>query len=313
MAKVLISAKLEQQGADILRGYPGIEVIESAPLNGDELVAALRGVAGLIVRSETKVRADVLEKTPDLKVIGRAGTGYDNIDAKAAAERGVAVLVAPGGNTLSAAEHTIALMFALARHIPQANAKLRAGEFDRGFKGVELAGKTLGVLGLGNIGAIVAQRGMALGMNVIGHDPVLSKERAAELGIELQPIYEVIKRADFLTLHTPLAPETKHLIGVKAIALCKPGVRIINCARGGLIDEAALLEGLNSGKVAGAALDVFEKEPPEKGSALVNHPNVVCTPHLGASTTDAQVRVAEIICRNVGNFLTGGEVIGRVN
>jgi D-3-phosphoglycerate dehydrogenase len=288
-------------------------VIESAPLNGDELVAALRGVAGLIVRSETKVRADVLEKTPDLKVIGRAGSGYDNIDAKAAAERGVAVLVAPGGNTLSAAEHTIALMFALARHIPQANAKLRAGEFDRGFKGVELAGKTLGVLGLGNIGAIVAQHGLALGMKVIGHDPLTSKERAAEIGVQLLPIFEVIKQADFLTLHTPLAPETKHLIGSKAIGLCKPGVRIINCARGGLIDEPALLEGLNSGKVAGAALDVFEKEPPEKGSALVNHPHVVCTPHLGASTVDAQVRVAEIICRNVGNFLTGAEVVGRVN
>ncbi len=313
MAKVLISAKLDKRGTEILQAFDGIEVMESPPLNGDALVAALRGVQGLIVRSETKVGADVLEKTPDLKVIGRAGTGYDNIDAKAAADRGVAVLVAPGGNTLSAAEHTLALMFALARHIPQANAKMRAGEFDRGFKGVELAGKTLGVLGLGNIGAIVAQRGMALGMRAVGHDPLTSPERAAEIGVELLPIYEVIKQADFLTLHTPLVPETKHLVGKKALELCKPGLRVINCARGGLIDEAALLDALNSGKVAGAALDVFEHEPPEPGNALVNHPKVVCTPHLGASTEDAQVRVAEIICRNVGNFLTHGEVVGRVN
>lgn len=313
MAKVLISAKLDKQGVAILRKYPGLEVTEVAPLNGDELVAALQGVSALIVRSESKITADVIARCPDLKVIGRAGTGFDNIDAKAATEKGIAVLIAPGGNTVTTAEHTLALMFALARHIPQANAKLRAGEFDRGFKGVELTGKTLGVLGLGNIGAIVADRALGLKMKVIGHDPMITPERASEIGVELKPILDVIRQADFLTLHTPLMPETRHLIGKKAFEICKPGLRVINCARGGLIDEAALLEALESGKVAGAALDVFEKEPPGADHPLVNHPRVVCTPHLGASTIDAQIKVAEIICRNVGNFLSGGEVVGRVN
>jgi D-3-phosphoglycerate dehydrogenase len=311
--KVLISAKLEAQATGVLRGFADMEVIESEPLNGDALVDALQGVQGLIVRSETKIRADILARTPDLKVIGRAGTGYDNIDASAAAERGIAVLVAPGGNTVSAAEHTLALMFALARHIPQANAKLRAGEFDRGFAGVELSGKTLGVLGLGNIGAVVADRAQGLKMKVVGHDPLVNAERATEIGIKLLPILDVIRQADFLTLHTPLAPETRHLIGKGAFDICKPGLRLINCARGGLVDEAALLEALNSGKVAGAALDVFEKEPPGKDHPLVNHPRVVCTPHLGASTVDAQVRVAEIIARNVGNYLAGKDYVGRVN
>ncbi|MBX3460932.1 MAG: hypothetical protein KF696_13365 [Planctomycetes bacterium] len=313
MPRVLISAKLEQEGVKLLRAVPGIEVIESEPLNGDALVAALRGVQGLIVRSETKVKADVLEKTPDLKVIGRAGTGFDNIDAKAAAARGIAVLIAPGGNTVTTAEHTLALMFALARHIPQANEKLHKGEFDRKLVGVELTGKTLGVLGLGNIGAVVADRALGLKMKVVGYDPVISKERAAEIGVELLPLDEVIRQADFLTVHTPMLPETKHIVGKHAFAICKPGMRLINCARGGLVDEAALLEALNNGKVAGAALDVFEQEPPGADHPLVKHPRVVCTPHLGASTIDAQNRVAEIICSNVANFLTGKDYIGKVN
>ncbi len=313
MAKVLISAKLEQEGVQLLRAVPGIEVIEVDPLNGDDLVAALRGVQGLIVRSETKVKADVLEKTPDLKVIGRAGTGYDNIDAKTAAARGIAVLIAPGGNTVTTAEHTLALMFALARHIPQANEKLHRGEFDRKLVGVELTGKTLGVLGLGNIGAIVAERAQGLKMKVIAHDPLTTPQRAAELGVPLMTLEEVIRQADFLTVHTPMLPETKHIIGKRAFEICKPGMRLINCARGGLVDEAALLEALNSGRLAGAALDVFEKEPPGADHPLVQHPRVVCTPHLGASTSDAQTKVAEIICRNVGNFLTGREFVGRVN
>ncbi|MBK8207195.1 MAG: hypothetical protein IPK87_10485 [Planctomycetes bacterium] len=313
MPKVLISAKLEQEGVQLLRAVPGIEVIETEPLNGDALVEALRGVQGLIVRSETKVKADILEKTPDLKVIGRAGTGYDNIDAKTAAARGIAVLIAPGGNTVTTAEHTLALMFALARHIPQANEKLHKGEFDRKLIGVELTGKTLGVLGLGNIGAVVAHRALGLRMKVIGYDPVIDAERAGEIGVDLMPLEDVIRQADFLTVHTPMLPETKHIVGKRAFEICKPGMRLINCARGGLVDEAALLEALNSGRVAGAALDVFEKEPPGADHPLVQHPRVVCTPHLGASTSDAQTKVAEIICRNVGNFLTGKEYVGRVN
>lgn len=313
MAKVLISAKLDASGPELLRAFDGIEVEEIAPVNGAELIDKLQGCAGLIVRSESKVKEDVISKCPDLKVIGRAGTGFDNIDAKAAAAKGIAVLIAPGGNTVTTAEHTLALMFSLARHIPQANRKLVNGEWDRGFKGVELTGKTLGVIGLGNIGAVVADRALGLKMKVVAFDPVINVERARELGVDLLPLDDVIKQSDFITLHTPMTPETKHIIGKKAFEICKPGMRLINCARGGLVDEAALLEALNSGKVAGAALDVYEVEPPAKGSPLINHPKVVGTPHLGASTIDAQVKVAEIICGSVGNFLTGKDFVGRVN
>jgi D-3-phosphoglycerate dehydrogenase len=313
MAKVLISAKFNADGVAVLRGIKGIEVEEIAPVNGDELVAKLKGCAGLIVRSESKVTADIIEKAKDLKVIGRAGTGYDNIDAKAAKAKGIAVLIAPGGNTVTTAEHTLALMFAMARHVPQSNEKLHKGEFDRGYQGIELTGKTLGVLGLGNIGAVVADRALGLKMKVVGYDPLIDDERASEIGVDLLSLDEVIKRADILTVHTPMLPETKHLIGYRAFEICKKGMRLINCARGGLVDEQALLEALNNGKVAGAALDVFEKEPPGKDHPLVNHPKVVCTPHLGASTIDAQEKVGEIICRNVGNFLTGKDYVGRVN
>jgi D-3-phosphoglycerate dehydrogenase len=311
--KVLISAKLNPDGVAVLREFKGIDVEEIAPVNGDELVAKLKGCQALIVRSESKVTADVINKAPELKVIGRAGTGFDNIDAKAAAAKGIAVLIAPGGNTVTTAEHTLALMFALARNIPQANEKLHNGEFDRKLVGIELTGKTLGVVGLGNIGAVVAHRALGLRMKVIGYDPVINEEKAQEIGVDLLPLDEVIKRADILTVHTPMIPETKHIIGKRAFEICKPGMRLINCARGGLVDEAALLEALNSGKVAGAALDVFEKEPPGKDHPLVQHPRVVCTPHLGASTIDAQEKVGEIICRNVGNFLTGKDYVGRVN
>jgi D-3-phosphoglycerate dehydrogenase len=313
MAKVLISAKLDPAGPKLLGEYDGIEVEEIAPLNGSELIDKLQGCAGLIVRSESKITAEVIEKCPDLKVIGRAGTGYDNIDAKAAAAKDIAVLIAPGGNTVTTAEQTLALIFSVARYVPQANRKLVKGEWDRGFKGVELTGKTLGVIGLGNIGAVVADRALGLKMKVIGYDPVITEERASEIGVDLLPLDEVIKQSDFITLHTPMIPETKHIIGKHAFEICKPGMRLINCARGGLVDEAALLEALESGKCGGAALDVYEKEPPEPGSPLVNHPKVVCTPHLGASTFDAQVKVAQIICGNVGNFLTGKDYIGRVN
>jgi len=313
MAKVLISAKLNADGVAVLRGFPGVEVEEIAPVNGDELVARLKGCVGLIVRSESKVTADIINKCPDLKIIGRAGTGYDNIDAKAAAAKGIAVLIAPGGNTVTTAEHTLALMFALARHIPQANEKLHKGEFDRKLVGIELTGKTLGVVGLGNIGAVVAHRALGLRMKVIGYDPVISEEKAQEIGVDLLTLDEVIKRADILTVHTPMTPETRHIIGKRAFEICKPGMRLINCARGGLVDEAALLEALNSGKVAGAALDVFEKEPPGADHPLVMHPKVVYTPHLGASTVDAAEKVGAIICRNVGNFLTGKDYVGRVN
>lgn len=311
--KVLISAKLNPKGVELLKGYDDIEVVESAPLNGPELTAALQECQGLIVRSESRVDAEILEGATELKVVGRAGTGYDNIDAKAAAKRNVAVVIAPGGNTVTTAEHTLALMFALARHVPQANRKLINGEWDRGYKGIELTGKTLGIIGLGNIGAVVANRAQGLRMKVIAYDPVISKERAGDLGVELLGIDDVFKQADILSVHTPVMNSTRHIISKRTFEICKPGVRVINCARGGLVDEAALLDALESGQCAGAGLDVFETEPPGKDNPLVQHPNVVCTPHLGASTSDAQVKVAEIIARNVGNFLTGGEVVGRVN
>lgn len=312
--RILVSAALDEGGLAILRAHREFEITVVEPLNGPDLARALQGMDAVIVRSESKLTREVLAQVSGLRVIGRAGSGVDNIDVAAATERGIAVLNAPGGNTVTAAEHTLALMLALARHIPQANAKLREGVFDRkSFVGVELNGKTLGVVGLGQIGAVLAERCRALNMRIVAYDPFVSEERARQLGVIMAPLEEVFKAADFLTVHTPLNEKTKGIIGKRAFELCKRGVRVINCARGGLVDEAALLEALNSGKVAGAALDVFEKEPPGKDHPLVQHPRVVCTPHLGASTIDAQEHVAEIICRAVADYLLTGAISGAVN
>ncbi|MHC4839832.1 MAG: hydroxyacid dehydrogenase [Planctomycetota bacterium] len=313
MPKVLISAKLSPKGVALLSAMEGMEVSEIAPVNGDELVEALKGYDACIVRSESKLPKEIIERCPDLKIIGRAGSGFDNIDAKFAREKDITVLNAPGGNTVTTAEHTLALMFSMARFVPQANSKLQGGNWDRSFKGVELTDKTLGVLGLGNIGAVVADRAQGLKMNVIGYDPVIDADKAKAMGVELLELEEVFKRADFLTIHTPMMEATKHIVGKQCFEVCKPGLRLVNCARGGLVDEAALLQALESGKVAAAALDVYESEPATPENPLVTHPNVVCTPHLGASTVDAQVKVAEIICTNVGNFLNGKDYIGLVN
>src|SRR5262249_14592659 len=238
--------------------------------------------------------AEVLEGKPRLRAIVRAGVGVDNIDVTAATRRGIVVMNTPGGNTVSTAEHTMALMLALARNVPRANDSLKSGRWDRNqFTGTQLEGKTLGVIGLGRVGLAVARRAQAFGMTVIGFDPFLAAEKAHELGIEsLRGLDDLWGRADFLTLHTPLTAETRHLIGAPEIARMKPSVRILNCARGGLIDEAALVEALAAGRVAGAAIDVFEPEPPPGGHPLVSHPRVVVTPHLGASTEEAQVSVA---------------------
>lgn len=312
--RILVSAALDEGGLNILRAHKDFELTVVEPLNGAELANALKGMDAVLVRSESKLTRDVLSKVSGLRVIGRAGSGVDNIDVVAATERGIAVLNAPGGNTVTAAEHTLALMLSLARHVPQANAKLREGVFDRkSFVGVELNGKTLGVVGLGQIGAVLAERCRALNMRIVAFDPFVTEERARQLGVIMAPLEEVFKVADFLTVHTPLNEKTKGIIGKRAFELCKRGVRVINCARGGLVDEAALLEALNSGKCAGAALDVFEKEPPAKDNALVLHPRVVCTPHLGASTIDAQEQVAEIICRAVSDYLLTGAIAGAVN
>ena len=286
--KILVSDDVSESGLEPLRTN-SFDVEKRTGLTVDELATALRDSDGLIVRSETKVTAELMNAAPKLRVIGRAGVGVDNIDLPAATARGIVVMNAPDGNTITTAEHTIALLVALARRVPQANLSLKSGKWERkNFIGTELQGKTLGIIGLGRIGRVVAKRASALGMKVIAFDPFVVTDSARDLEIELQPIDDVLARADFLTVHTPLTAETRGLVGTDAFAKMKQGVRIINCARGGLIDENALYQAIKSGKVAGAALDVFESEPPPPDHQLLQLDEVIATPHLGASTTEAQ-------------------------
>lgn len=280
--------------------------------------AALQDIIGhydaLLVRSQTKVTADLLAAAPNLRIIGRAGVGVDNIDIEAATRRGILVVNAPDGNTLSACEHTFAMMLAAARHIPQAHGKLQAGHWDRrSFVGVELHGKTLGILGFGRIGREVAKRALAFGMSVIAFDPFLTSEGAAQAGVHKATVDEVIETSDFITLHTPLTKETRHLLSRDQFRRMKPNVRLINCARGGVIDEPALAEALQQGRVAAAALDVFEDEPLGPQSPLLGLPNCILTPHLGASTEEAQLRVAADVARDLLRFLQGLPVQNAVN
>ncbi len=255
-----------------------------------------------------------MERADNLKVIGRAGVGVDNIDLDAATRRGIVVMNSPMGNSVTTAEHTIAMMMALARHIPPANAALLAGKWERGkFTGIEVFNKTLGIVGLGNIGRIVADRALGLKMKVIGFDPILTAEAAARIGVEMVSLEELFKRADFISVHAPLTDETRGLVNHAAFAMMKKGVRIFNCARGGIVDEAALLDALKSGKVAGAALDVFVEEPPPPDHPLLHHPNVIATPHLGAATDEAQVQVAIDIATQIADFLTDGTIRHAVN
>jgi D-3-phosphoglycerate dehydrogenase len=278
-----------------------------------ELAKIIGEYDALVVRSATKVTADALAAATRMKVIGRAGTGVDNIDVPAATRRGILVMNTPGGNTVSAAEHTISLMLALARNIPQAHMSMTRGEWERKkFVGTEVFEKTAGVIGLGKIGREVALRCQGLGMKVLGYDPVLSTEATQKLGIEPVSLDEIFRRSDFISVHTPLSPETRGLLNAKTLALCKKGVRIVNCARGGIVDEAALLDALESGHVGGAALDVYEKEPPA-GNALIGHPRVVVTPHLGASTEEAQEKVAIQIAHQLADALHGRAYGGVVN
>uniref|UniRef100_A0A7S0L5D1 D-3-phosphoglycerate dehydrogenase n=1 Tax=Coccolithus braarudii TaxID=221442 RepID=A0A7S0L5D1_9EUKA len=270
---------------------------------------------GLIVRSGTTVTADIIESASKMQCIGRAGTGVDNIDCTAATRKGIVVMNTPGGNTVSAAEHTCALIASLARNVAQGDMSMKAGKWDRKkYMGVELDGKTLGVLGLGRVGREVVSRMQAYNMKVVGYDPLFPAEAARKLDIEPVSAAEAMARADFLTIHVPLLEETKNMINTKTIATMKPGVRIVNCARGGIIDEAALLEGLNSGHVAGAALDVFESEPPADHEwALIKHPKMIATPHLGASTEEAQSKVAQEIARSMVSAFAEQPVAGVVN
>ncbi|GAC1467158.1 MAG: phosphoglycerate dehydrogenase [Isosphaeraceae bacterium] len=312
--RVLVTDKLAEEGLALLRAEPDMEVVVASKLDTAGLRAALAEADGIVIRSGTQLTAEVLREQPRLKVIARAGVGVDNIDVATATRQGIVVMNTPGGNTISTAEHTMALLLALSRNVAKANESLKAGKWDRNkFTGTQLGGKTLGIVGLGRVGLAVAKRAQGFDMQVIGFDPFLSPERASELGIQSLPLDELWPRCDYLTVHTPLSEETRNIIGVKALSMVKPGARIINCARGGLIDEEALLEALNSGRIAGAAIDVFDPEPPPADHPLVNHPNVLVTPHLGASTEEAQVSVSVEAAHLMLDFLKKGQIRFSVN
>jgi D-3-phosphoglycerate dehydrogenase len=312
--KILISDNLSKAGIDLLQKHEEFKVDVNTGLKPEDLKKIIGNYHALIVRSETKVTADIIGAAENLKVIGRAGTGVDNIDVPAATQRGIVVMNAAGGNSVTTAEHTIALMMSLARKIPQAHGKLKSGKWDKkSFMGAELAGKTLGIIGLGNIGKIVASRAQGLAMKVTAYDPFITKEVAARAGIELAALDEVFQRADFVTVHTPMTEETRGIIGPAAFKKMKDGVRIVNCARGGLVDEQALYQAIKSGKVAGAALDVFEQEPVPADHPLLTLDEVIVTPHLGASTTEAQESVAVVVSEQVANYLLTGAIAGAVN
>lgn len=312
--KILISDNLSARGVDLLRTHEQFEVDLKVGIKPEELKKIIPEYDALVVRSETRVTSEIIASADKLKVIGRAGTGVDNIDVPAATQRGIVVMNAAGGNSVTTAEHTIALLMSMARKTPQAHASLKGGKWDKKkFMGTELAGKTLGVIGLGNIGKIVASRGAGLAMKVIAFDPFLTRDVASRAGIELVSLDELFRRSDFITVHTPLTDSTRNIIGAEAFAKMHDGVRIINCARGGLVDESALYEAIKSGRVAAAALDVFVEEPPPADHPLLSLDEVIATPHLGASTSEAQDQVAVTIAEQVGNFLATGAVAGAVN
>ena len=311
--RVLIADQVSPACADTLERAGGIRVESAAGAAPEEIRRRLPGVEGLIVRSALRVDATLIEAGADLKVIGRAGEGVDNIDLEAATRRGIVVMNTPGGNTISAAEHTLSMLLALARNIPQASASLKAGGWDRKrFVGVQLYEKVLGVVGMGKVGREVAQRARAFGMEVVAHDPFLSEDMAQKLKVAFVPFHDLLARADFITLHIPLTESTRHLLGGPELKRVKRGVRVINCARGGLVDEDALAQALRDGQVAGAALDVFEEEPPSRRD-LLDLDSVIATPHLGASTLEAQETVAVWIAEQVADFLLRGVVRNAVN
>jgi D-3-phosphoglycerate dehydrogenase len=312
MMKVLIADSMSPRAAEIFQSR-GLQVDERPGLSAKELVAIAAPYHGIAVRSSTKITAEILDAARALKVVGRAGIGVDNIDVPAATARGVAVMNTPFGNSITTAEHAVAMMLALARQIPEADASTRAGKWEKNrFMGVELFNKTLGLIGCGNIGSVVANRAQGLKMRVLAYDPFLSADRAKELGVERVELDDLLARADFISLHTPLTEHTKNILDAKALAKAKKGVRIVNCARGGLIVEEALHAALTAGHVAGAALDVFAVEP-AKDSPLFKLPNVVATPHLGASTTEAQENVALQIAEQMSDFLLLGAVTNALN
>ncbi len=314
MAKVLVTDSLAAQGLAILEQSPGLEVEARPGLAPGELLEAIRDAEALVIRSGTKVTADVIAAGEKLRVIGRAGIGIDNVDVAAATARGIVVMNTPEGNNVTTGEHAIALLISLARHIPQATASMKSGRWEKkGFVGMELYNRTLGVVGLGNIGRIVAVRGRGLGMKVVAFDPFITDAAARMLDVELVPFDELLARSDAISVHVPRTKDTVGLIGREALAKVKPGVLLINAARGGIVDEKALLEALDDGRVAGAALDVFEQEPTPPDHPLVRHDKVICTPHLGASTEQAQVNVSIAVAEQVRDYLLSGLIGNAVN
>jgi D-3-phosphoglycerate dehydrogenase len=314
MFKVLVSDPISDLGIQQLNDAADVIVDKITGLKEDELIAIIGEYDALLVRSQTKVTEKIMEAGKKLKVVGRAGVGVDNIDLEAATKRGIVVINAPDGNTIATCELTFAMMMSSARQIPQAYKKTVSGEWDRKtFVGVELRAKVLGIIGMGRIGSEVAKRAKVFGMEVIGYDPFLTEERAEKMGVKLGTVNEIASQADFITVHTPLTPETRHIIGKAQFAIMKPGVRIINCARGGIVDELALVDAINQGIVAGAAFDVFEEEPPAADHPFLNHPQIIVTPHLGASTVEAQENVAIDVSEEVLHILRNEPFKNAVN
>ncbi|MGV7221148.1 MAG: phosphoglycerate dehydrogenase [Nitrospinales bacterium] len=311
--KVLVSDNLSQKGIDILKSAGDIEVDIKIGMSPEELIKAIPEYEGLAVRSATKVTAAVIEAADNLKVIGRAGIGVDNIDLEAAGKKGIIVMNAPGGNVITTAEHAMALMMSMSRNIPQANASVKNKEWTpKPFMGVELFSKNLGIIGLGRIGSIVADRAKGFGMKILVYDPYISQEHAEKLGVEAVELNELLQRSDYISIHTPKM-SGKPLIGKSEFDLMKPGIRIVNCARGGLIDEDALIEAIKSKIVAQAALDVYAQEPLPQDSPILNVDEIICTPHLGASTGEAQDNVAIAVCDQIIDFLKHGRILNAVN
>lgn len=313
MFKVLVSDKLSQKGVDILNGTGKIQVDVKTGLKPEELKSIIGDYHGIVIRSATKLTKDILESAKNLKVIGRAGSGLDNVDKVAATDAGIVVMNTPGGNTITTAELTFAMLMAMSRHIPQSFLSIKSGKWEKSkFQGTEVYGKTLGIIGLGNIGLVLYKRAKCFGMNVMGYDPFLSKDKAAELEINLVELDEIYSKSDYISVHTPLVKETKGMINKDTISKMKDGVKLLNIARGGIINEKDLLDALNSGKVSACALDVFEVEPPIDNPLLMLD-NVIATPHLGASTEEAQVNVAVAICHQIADYLISGTIKNAVN
>ncbi len=312
--KVLVSDKLSEAGVQILKRAPGLSVDVNTGLAPEELKKIIGDYDGLVIRSATKVTEEIIQAASRLKVVGRAGIGVDNVDIAAATKRGIVVMNTPGGNTVTTAEHAISMMCSLARQIPQADATMKAGRWEKKlYMGVELMNKTLGIIGLGNIGSIVADRARGLKMQVIAYDPYMSEKAASNLGVELVELDELYKRSDFISVHVPRTEDTQNLLNMEAFKKMKAGVRIINCARGGIVNEGDMAEALKEGLVAGAAFDVFSKEPMEADNPLLGLDNVILTPHLGASTGEAQENVAIAVAHQIADYLVEGTITNAVN